>query len=390
MRPWWCLCLAMSARSLALPKGRLIVGYATSRSLREDSVVRAVEQGVNVVIFAFAHLEVDGEGLPYVAPTFDVEAVREARARATKVAGRDGVAFLCAFGGWNGPHPSTRLGGGAWYDCWKAWNEAQGGLFDGVDWDLEGHDDPEAATATMDAALVDLVADFSARAAEDGFAVFLAPAESHLDAASSAFNLSLRNEPLARWDAATTKGFPEEGFPYAGRNAYAAIVRRAGVEVFALISIQLYEGYSRACHATTREGTALDDYLVRTAEALAAGFAVDFDDGPRPIVIPPEPASARRSIVVCPNTPGSHVGPSASPSASRTPGRTGRNSCGPTRPTSPAPSGGSAARAPSRAASCSGSSTRRARTATRRPFSRATSPPPSGTAVTSKGSLLHT
>ena len=178
-------CLAMGARSLALPKGRLIVGYATSRSLREDSVVRAVEQGVNAVIFAFAHLEVDGEGLPYVAPTFDVEAVREARARDEGRGPRWRRVPLRVRGLERAP-ARRRARGGAWYDCWKAWNEAQGGLFDGVDWDLEGHDDPEAATATMDAAVVELVADFSVRAAEAGFAVFLAPAESYLDAASSA------------------------------------------------------------------------------------------------------------------------------------------------------------------------------------------------------------
>ena len=285
MRADCFLILPLMARALALPKGRLVVGYATSRSLREDSVVKAVEHGVNVVIFAFAHLELDGEGRPRVAPTFDVDAARDALTRARA---HGDVAALCAFGGWNGPHPSTELSGAAWYDCWKAWNDDLGGLFDGVDWDLEGHDDPAAPTTTLDAAKATLVADFSKKAKADAYAVFLAPAESYLDAASPAYAEALNNEPLAAWDAATTPGFPAAGFPYAGRNAYAAVVDRAGVETFDLISVQLYEGYSRACHATTVGDASLADYVAAAARALARGFPVDLPGGRHTLAIPPE------------------------------------------------------------------------------------------------------
>lgn len=45
-----------------LPSSRLIIGYATSRSLREDKVVPACMDGVNVVIWSFAHLERDSNG----------------------------------------------------------------------------------------------------------------------------------------------------------------------------------------------------------------------------------------------------------------------------------------------------------------------------------------
>ena len=42
-----------------------------------------------------------------------------------------------------------------------------------------------------------------------------------------------------------------------------------------LVSVQLYEGYSRACHAVTREGADVADYAVSLAARLTAGFDVD-------------------------------------------------------------------------------------------------------------------
>ena len=91
-----------------LPSGPLVIGYATDRSLREDKVVRACRDGVNVVIWAFAHLEVDGTaesgGALRVRPTFDVAAVRATQRRiAAALPPRARVAHLVAFGGWNGP-----------------------------------------------------------------------------------------------------------------------------------------------------------------------------------------------------------------------------------------------------------------------------------------------
>ena len=63
---------ALSTPERTLPKGRLLVGYATDRSLREDKVVAACRQGVNAVIWSFAHLEVEDD-VPRVRPTFDVD-----------------------------------------------------------------------------------------------------------------------------------------------------------------------------------------------------------------------------------------------------------------------------------------------------------------------------
>ena len=74
---------ALSTPERTLPK-RLLVGYATDRSLREDKVVAACRQGVNVVIWSFAHLEIDGD-TPRVRPTFDVDAVRATQRREIKM-----------------------------------------------------------------------------------------------------------------------------------------------------------------------------------------------------------------------------------------------------------------------------------------------------------------
>ena len=142
------------------------------------------------------------------------------------------------------------------------------------------------AMAHFTPALVTLVVDFSRAAHAAGFAVALAPPESYLDAASGAFSLALNHTP-----AADPGRFPEPEeiatFPYAGRNAYAAILRRAGgAECFALVSVQLYEGYSRACHAITRRAVPAASYIATAARRLTAGFDVRFASGAVRIAVP--------------------------------------------------------------------------------------------------------
>ena len=130
---------------------------------------------------------------------------------------------------------------------------AHGFVFDGCDWDLEGNDD---ASQNLSEAMVALVADFCREAKNHGYLIALAPAESYLDAGSSEVDLLLNHEPRAPWRPGEN-GFPAAGFPYAGRNAYAAILARAGMDNVDAVSVQLYEGYSSACYALTRGGAAL-------------------------------------------------------------------------------------------------------------------------------------
>ena len=262
---------ALSTPERTLPKGHLLVGYATDRSLREDKVVAACRQGVNVVIWSFAHLEVEDD-VPRVRPTFDVDMVRATQKRLE--AEQLDVRHLVAFGGWNGPHPDEKLNGKEWFEVWRAWNVAHGFVFDGCDWDLEGNDD---ASQNLSEAMVALVADFCREAKSHGYLIALAPAESCLDAGSAEVDLLLNHEPRAPWRPGEN-GFPAAGFPYAGRNAYAAVLARAGMDSVDAVSVQLYEGYSSACYALTRGGAALATYAEEVAAGLSTkGVAVGAD-----------------------------------------------------------------------------------------------------------------
>jgi hypothetical protein len=62
-------------------------------------------------------------------------------------------------------------------------NVQLGGLFDGVDWDLEGNDNRSAPTARFTIETLNVMADFSVCVKKTlGMSVSMAPAESYLDA----------------------------------------------------------------------------------------------------------------------------------------------------------------------------------------------------------------
>ena len=52
---------------------------------------------------------------------------------------------------------------------------------DGIDWDYEGHDDPNSPTSHFSVGTLDAMADFSVEAKSLGYVVSMAPAESYLD-----------------------------------------------------------------------------------------------------------------------------------------------------------------------------------------------------------------
>ena len=243
----------------SLPASRLHIAYATDRSLKNDGaqVVRACEHGVNVIVWSFAHLRKNK-----IDATFSVDDVVKVKAKLEE-SGFE-ASHLVSFGGWNGPHPETSKTGAEWFAIWDDWNK---GVFDGVDWDLEGHDDAEKSNE-LTSDVVDLVLDFTKEARDKGYIVGIAPAESYLDPGSTAFDLKLNHQPRAPWPK-----FENDmtSFPYAGRNAYASLVAQGD---FDFISVQLYEGFSSACYAITHGGTNPVDYLVDLASAFATGFDV--------------------------------------------------------------------------------------------------------------------
>ncbi len=121
---------------------KLIVGYANWHQC-DETIVKAVEDGVNVVIWFSVDLGVDLFGQPTVhrGPDWDRVADRIKEIRDKKLE----CVHLISIGGWNSPHPDTTNSAKDMYKAWDHWNreivarppkEFYG--FDGFDWDIEG------------------------------------------------------------------------------------------------------------------------------------------------------------------------------------------------------------------------------------------------------------
>jgi hypothetical protein len=110
-------------------------------------VIRAVEHGVNVVIWSFFHVATRQSDFPVstvrrrleqsaiVETPLDLDCVRREINYLNQVYG-DTVVHLASFGGWNAKHLD---GGYSSKEIYEAWNDLE--VFDGIDWDLEGNDD---------------------------------------------------------------------------------------------------------------------------------------------------------------------------------------------------------------------------------------------------------
>lgn len=99
--------------------------------------------------------------------------------------------------GWNGPHLDTSLTAEHWYEIWK---NHVGGTFDGIDWDLEGHDNLDSQTNTFSVECLNLMGDISRLAKEDGYIIGMAPPQSYFDLGRSSFSRSVNlTEPDRLW-----------------------------------------------------------------------------------------------------------------------------------------------------------------------------------------------
>lgn len=252
------------------------------------------------------------------------------------------VVHIAAIGGWNGPHPSPAncnssndknnnnnniscgVSGEQWCDAFMEFNRRNNYLFDGVDWDLEGHDNRAGPTSSFTMETLRIVSDFSiavkTKYERHNLIVSMAPAESYLDALllpgdgmnkeegsiattsgsvddnndddDVSFSLRLNLPPAAWMDDPDDRDIIKKaGFEHAGRQCYAYVLHRAGVESFDWIALQLYEAYSRFVHETTRRKPKPSEQtlaLVRRVEALRNGFMVNLPEyGRVKIVIPP-------------------------------------------------------------------------------------------------------
>lgn len=139
--------IALLCDGLAVKKlpEKVIVGYA---SRCDGSVIRAVQHGVNVVIWSFLHVppatvasQVSStrklqQIRPMIETSLDLECIQQEIQSSRQF--NDNVVHLVGFGGWNGAHFDEMYPSQMIYDSWK---RAYGNVFDGIDWDFEGNDD---------------------------------------------------------------------------------------------------------------------------------------------------------------------------------------------------------------------------------------------------------
>ena len=115
--------------SKELPE-KLVVGYANWNQC-DPSLIRAVEQGVNVLIWFSINLSTDSvTGNPAVTNGPDLHCVLNIIQQLQSI--KLPTVHLISIGGWNSPHPNTDSNGVEdIYSAWKTWNN---NLFDGIDW----------------------------------------------------------------------------------------------------------------------------------------------------------------------------------------------------------------------------------------------------------------
>lgn len=258
----------------------LVVAYA-SWGQCDDNITRAALHGANVIIWFSINLESDN-GVPRITGSLPPADCVAKIAKDIQDAGRS-VLHLVSIGGWNAPLPNTSNSAGEWFNSFVTWNEREYSRprlgwygFDGIDWDPEGNDDPDQIQNHPTHAHLTLIGELSVHAKQAGYIVSLAPSQSYLDSESSQFDIELNHAPSWKPD-----------FHYHGRNWYAYWLAFYGhsklptgliVPTFDWISIQLYEGWSRANDALASRGIPFDDYLFNLVEKMDKGWDVDFGD----------------------------------------------------------------------------------------------------------------
>jgi len=153
--------------------------------------------------------------------------------------------------------------------------------FEGIDWDLEGNDVVNSPWNYFTVEVLNLMGEISQLAKRDGYIVTIAPAQSYLDVDTNLFDRSCSH--VAPW---------QPDFPYHGHNTYAPILAKYGntqitnpdgliqtVPTFDFISIQLYEGWSRANNVINNNMPAAN-YIVQLVEKLLAGWEINFSSDP--------------------------------------------------------------------------------------------------------------
>ena len=271
-----------------------------------------MEEGVNVLIWSFISFEVvaDNYDRPNgttrttisnnkgqklnIKVSQNLDNYRTYREKLIEM-GHDSIKHLVAFGGWNGPHLPPGFSGSQLYEAFKEVNLLKFAgnvddcyddndekecnkktlltqLWDGIDWDLEGHDDIQNPQNEFSLEELNQVGEFSKLAKNDDLIVSMAPPESYLDTTTNRFsrfvNLTYPNDDWHR------------DFQYHGWNVYAYIMAKYG-EFIDFVFVQFYESYSHALYQTEKMGMSQSDFLVQYMESLSNngfGYNVNFED----------------------------------------------------------------------------------------------------------------
>jgi Glycosyl hydrolase family 1 len=127
---------------------KVLLGYGSDC----DKVRQAVNDGVNIVIWAFIDIHVEAKSPKSSASQMKRSALQQHISVQTKLNltavrdlidelnanGYNDVLHFVSIGGWNGPHLDPELSAAQWYDTFRI---AVGDMFHGIDWDLEGNDE---------------------------------------------------------------------------------------------------------------------------------------------------------------------------------------------------------------------------------------------------------
>ena len=253
---------------------KILLGYL---SCNPSTLEESLSAGLNVIVWSFIQLSP-------LQLTFDTKCLYDAQ----KIISRD-VVQLISIGGWNAPHLGSERAQ-ILYDQFKLFNQnlIKDGFrgFDGLDWDLEGNDNPSSPLNHFSLDTLDRMGEISRLAKRDGFIVTMAPAESYFDVTESVFDLDL--------DHSSTE-YPD--FKYKGRNCYAYLYEKyretvtstGVVDTFDLVMMQFYEKFSHMLYNTTVLKQDPSTYLKNMIERYVNGYTLNLPDlGERLVSIPRE------------------------------------------------------------------------------------------------------
>ena len=267
---------------------KLKIGYANWGEC-DDKIFEAVQNGLNVIIWFSVDLT-SKDGKPNISRGPDYTCVAKMVKRFKD--NNYQVINLLSIGGWNSPHPDTTHSAAEYFTEWVNFNQRISNPslsfygFDGFDWDIEGNDDFASPSNHFTLKELDLMAELSVLAKQKGYIVAMAPAESYVDVTTSEFSLSLMHNH---------KEWEEEvpNFTYHGRNAYAYLIAKVGIDNFDFVSVQLYEGYTHTLYRYERKkenfGLILKDLVTKLDEGYEVDFSsVDSEMGKNVIRVPKE------------------------------------------------------------------------------------------------------